>query len=166
MSDYNSDMELALHGVVERLPESQYRTEIDPSLLPRGQRLTWERQEAFLKAFAVCGTILRSAQASGINRETVRRWDADNILEFTARFGDARQSFREHLKQIALDRVEAPSGNRGSDVLLMGMLNANYPDKWSRNVQATHEVGREVMSTLKAIQDQQQGHGQVFRTPG
>jgi hypothetical protein len=64
--------------------------------------------------------------------------------------------YQDYLENLVHDRLSDPTGNRGSDVLLMGALNANHPDKWSRNIQVTHEVGREVMATLQKIQEQQQ----------
>ena len=56
---------------------------------------------------------------------------------------------------MVLDRLEDPHGNRGSDVLLIAKLNKEDLEHWTRNVQVTHEVGREVMATLQKIQGQQ-----------
>ena len=77
------------NGAMEQLPRR-----VAPEGLTRGQWLTWERQEAFLAAFAGIGTILKASEAVGISREIVRLSDTDRAFGFAARYKDARQSFR------------------------------------------------------------------------
>ena len=147
---------LAESDLSQYLPVSQYRSEIDPDALTRGEQLTWERQEAFLDAFNRCGTLTKAAKAAGINYGTVYRWDEGNKLDFTQRYRYARQEWRDYLESMVMGRLEHPEGNRGSDVLMMGKMNREDPEHWTRNVQVTHEVGREVMATLQRIQEQQE----------
>ena len=50
MTGNNGHGELVPQGAAPaELPISQYPTDIDPAALPRGQQITWERQEAFFK---------------------------------------------------------------------------------------------------------------------
>ena len=130
-------------------------TDIDPTTLPYGQQLTWERQERFLDGFSRFGTVTKAVQAAGININTVQYWDKGDKLGFTERYRHARRAFVDKLENMVLDRLEDPHGNRGSDVLLIAKLNKEDPEHWTRNVQVTHEVGREVMATLQRIQEQQ-----------
>ena len=156
--DGTGDKDLVPQGAV---PERQYRTDIDPTVLPRGQQLTWERQEAFLDAFGKYGMMTKAAQAAGSHYDTVYHWDTNNKLDFTARYKYARQEYKDHLEGMVMERLENPTGNRGSDVLLIAKVNKEDPAHWTRNVQVTHEVGREVMATLQKIQEQQQGQSQL-----
>ena len=114
---------------------------------------TAESQDAFLALYVKHGTIQRASDGSGANRESVRRWSQDDVLGFSSRFQAAKEAFRESLEELALARLRAPEGNRGSDILLMGMLNANYPDKWSRNLKLTHDVPNELLQSLRALQE-------------
>ena len=38
------------------------------------------------------------------------------------------KAFADHLESMALTRIREPQGNRGSDVLLIAMLNAHRPE--------------------------------------
>ena len=116
---------------------------------------TLASQDAFLAAFGQCGSIAQAAAAAGVHPVHVRKhWINDDALGFQLRFRDAQAEFADYLEQLALKRVEAPSfnGRIGSDVLLMGLLNANYPTKWRHNVQVTHELGTRVVETLRVLQ--------------
>ena len=116
--------------------------------------LITERQNAFLEGFSRFGTVTKASEAAGVSQAIPYMWNRDDKFGFTERWKEARQKFRDRLEQIALDRVEDPQGNRGSDILLMGMLNANWPEKWNRNLQVTHEVPSEVLKSLQALQKQ------------
>lgn len=48
-------------------------------------------------------------------------------------------------------RPEDPTGNRGSEVLLITKLNQEDTEHWSLNVQVTHEVGHAMPATLRKI---------------
>ena len=123
---------------------------------------TTASQDAFLAAFGQCGSIAQAAAAAGVHPATVRDlWVKNDALGFQARFHNAQAEFADYLEQLALKRVENPTNNgrTGSDVLLMGLLNANHPTKWRHNVQVTHELGTRVMDTLKQLQAQDREAG-------
>ena len=55
------------------------------------------------------------------------------------------------LESMALERVQNPEGNRGSDTLLIALNNANNPDKWRGN-QASIVVEDSVLQALTSLQ--------------
>ena len=128
--------------------------------MPHPARATYDAktaasQNAFLAAFTQCGSITLAAAAAGVHPTHVRQhWIMDDALGFQQRFHDAQAEWSDYLEQLAVKRVENPSfnGRIGSDVLLMGLLNANHPTKWRHNVQVTHDVGTRVMDTLRQLQ--------------
>ena len=120
------------------------------------ERACWIRQDAVILAYQGLGTLSKASEAVGLGSDAVYLWSKQNIHGFNERMERGRQGYRDYLENMVHERLSNPTGNRGSDVLLMGALNANHPDKWSRNVQVTHEVGREVMATLAKIQEQQE----------
>ena len=83
----------------------------------------------FLRVFEECGTMSGACRATGIATSNVKYWIAQDP-EFAEEFHTARVAFAEMLEGIALDRVRNPDKNRGSDVLLLGLLNANLPSKY------------------------------------
>ena len=117
--------------------------------LGMAQKQMFSRQEAFLVAYAVQGTILKAAPAAGITREAVRLWIKQDALSFKARFEATNHAFRERLQGLALSRVEEPQGNRGSDVLFLGLLNANWPEKYRQNISVTDTTAQDVMRAWK-----------------
>ena len=116
----------------------------------------WDRQDAVILAYQDVGTLSKAAQVTNLSPNAVYQWTKLNIHDFNTRMERGRQGYRDTLEAMVQERLSNPTGNRGSDVLLMGALNANHPDKWSRNIQVTHEVGREVMATIRKIQEQQE----------
>jgi hypothetical protein len=87
------------------------------------------RKELFLRAFREIGTRSGAFRAAKISKATYDRWiwvDPD----FMRKVSEAQVEFGEYLEEIALERVKNPDKNRGSDVLLLGLLNANLPTKF------------------------------------
>ena len=123
----------------------------------------WEHQEAVISAYSGLGTLAKAALAIGLTPEAAYYWQQFDTNGFNQRLEVGKKGYRDYLENMVHERLSNPTGNRGSDVLLMGALNANHPEKWSRNVQVTHEVGREVMATLQKIQEAQDS--QVPRLP-
>ena len=123
-----------------------------PPLPTLKDQTTWHSQQDFLGAMGGHGTIQKSCQLSGVNRESVRRWRNDDVLGFAERFQAAVAAYGDYLEDMVHDRLENPTGNRGSDVLLMARLNAERPEKWSRNIKLTHDVPNELIQQLRALQ--------------
>ena len=57
-----------------------------------------------------------------------------------------RQSFAESLEGLALDRVRNPDKNRGSDILLIGLLNANMPQKYRPQFAMSEDSAKELIT--------------------
>lgn len=121
----------------------------DLTLLSGRQRRTWDIQQAFLKAYAKCGSVKGAVRARGReNRTSVYSWEKEDILGFRERFELARQTYREYLEDLALSRIKGPTGNRGSDVLLMFLLKAHWPEKYREGRVSVDDTPKRVMEML------------------
>ena len=103
-----------------------------------------KRKEIFLAALEEHGTIKAGCEAAGVTRGSYVYWHKDDI-EFLRLVEAARQSFGESLEGIALDRIKNPDKNRGSDVLLLGLLNANLPSKFRPHVAMEQDLAKELI---------------------
>lgn len=112
------------------------------------------RQDAFLEAFRKHGTIRKGYTLAAISRETVRRWINEDVFGFAARYRDAHDDWVDSQEEL-LNKMNAGLKPGQTPIGLLASLNASRPDKWSRNVQVTHEVGQAVLATLQKIQEQQ-----------
>lgn len=123
--------------------------------------------DAFLIAFPRSRSIAEAAACAGVTFGAVYQWRVDDALGFLARFKVAQGARADYLEELAQKRVENPSfnGRIGSDVLLMGLLNANYPEKWRANVTVQHELGARVMDALRAAQERDRAAGIGYRAP-
>ena len=54
-------------------------------------------------------------------------------------------AFAEVLEEIALDRVRNPDKGKGSDLLLLGLLNANNPQKYRPQIAVNEESAKELI---------------------
>ena len=109
-------------------------------------------RKRFLLAFGDCGTISQAAKVIGVHRKTVEMWQKDP--EFAEDLHAARLAFAEMLEGIALDRVRNPDKNRGSDVLLLGLLNANLPAKYRPQFAMSEDSAKDlIIEWRKAAQE-------------
>lgn len=88
-----------------------------------------ERQEVFLAAIVEWGTIRKACEVTGVSRRGYRKWMTEDV-GFSERIDGAKTDFGEGLEEIALDRIKNPDKGKGSDILLIGLLNANLPHKY------------------------------------
>ena len=102
------------------------------------------RKNRFLSGYAEWGTIRKACEVAGIRRGTYDKWHADDI-EFAKSVDTARRVFAEQLEEIALDRVRNPDKNRGSDVLLLGLLNANMPSKYRPQTAMVEDAAKDLI---------------------
>ncbi len=116
-----------------------------------------QKKEAFLAAYADCGTILHAARAVGISRQTVYNWqqaDEDFAVAMHASTRDVRDDLFAEARKRAKD---------GSDTLLIFLLKALDPEMFRENVRVEHSgrIGHDVsgMSTeeLEQLADQLAG---------
>jgi len=47
--------------------------------------------------------------------------------------------------------MKDPKGNQGSDVLLMAMFNAAWPEKYKKHEEKRNEAAREAMESMKKM---------------
>jgi len=60
-------------------------------------------------------------------------------------YEDMKRSFAESLETIALDRVKNPDKGKGSDVLLITLLNSNMPWKYRPQVAMNEDYAKELI---------------------
>lgn len=103
-----------------------------------------KRKALYLKAYDEFGNVRGATKAVGISRETLRRWIREDP-EFMGAVEDVRQEFGEYLESIALERVKNPDKGRGSDLLLLALLNANLPQKYRPQIALSEDNAKELI---------------------
>jgi hypothetical protein len=95
----------------------------------------WQRQEAFLSAFARCGKIGRAAQAVGISRACVERWqslDIYGIYGFKKMIKEAHLDYVELLEEDMDDFIAVSKHN--TQIARIFRLRAEAPEKYREEV--------------------------------
>ena len=103
------------------------------------------RKVIFLAAYEEWGTVKKGCEAAGVTRHAYGRW-TQRDPDFSKSVDLMKQSFAESLESIALDRVKNPDKNRGSDVLLLGLLNANLPAKFRPSIAVDQDSAKELIT--------------------
>ena len=103
-----------------------------------------DRRELFLKALGEWGTIHKACSVVDVTRGMYRRWVSEDP-EFSGRVDSAKVDFGESLEDIALDRIKNPDKGKGSDILLIGLLNANLPHKYRPAAAMDHDSAKELI---------------------
>ena len=103
-----------------------------------------KRKTHFLEVFEEWGTIRRACDVVNIPRGTYNRWHSEDP-DFSKSVDLARQAFAESLEEIALDRVRNPDKGKGSDILLLGLLNANMPQKFRPQIGMNEDSAKELI---------------------
>jgi len=109
-----------------------------------------QRQADFCAALGKLGSITKAASLAGVSRETIRLWERDDRSGFRQKLRDAHATYADMLESMALERVQNPEGNRGSDTLLIALNNANS-EKWKGN-QVSVVVEDSVLQALTSLQ--------------
>ena len=117
------------------------------------------KKALFLTAYGEYGTVLKACEVAGIVRRTYTHWQATDP-EFSKDLDQRKQAFGETLEGIALDRVKNPDKNRGSDVLLLGLLNANMPAKYRPQIAMSEDAAKDlIFEWRKASKEVQKQRG-------
>ena len=112
-----------------------------------------KRKAIFLAAYEEWGTVKKACEITGIKRHTYFWWNQIDP-EFSKDLDFMKQSFAESLEELALDRVRNPDKNRGSDLLLIGLLNANMPQKYRPQFAMTEDTAKDlIVEWRKAAKD-------------
>ena len=112
-----------------------------------------KRKATFLNAYEEFGTIRKACEIAGIVRQTYTNWHVADF-DFAKEMDHRKMAFAEVLEEIALDRVRNPDKGKGSDLLLLGLLNANNPQKYRPQIAVNEESAKElIIEWRKAAKD-------------
>ena len=87
----------------------------------------------------------KACDIAGVARGTYDRWHSSD-MEFVKDLDRTKRSFAESLEELALSRVRNPDKNRGSDILLIGLLNANMPQKYRPQFAMSEDSAKELIT--------------------
>jgi hypothetical protein len=111
------------------------------------------RKKTFLAAYEEWGTTRAACHAAGVTRRTYTRWHQDDDV-FVKELDLVKLAFAESLEELALERVRNPDKGRGSDILLIGLLNANMPSKYRPQFAMSEDSAKElIVEWRKASRD-------------
>jgi hypothetical protein len=117
------------------------------------QQQCWDHQELFLKAYARCDRISEAAKAVGITPWAVERWQRLDLYGIRKRMELAHREYVEAWEQAMDARLENPTGNRGSDVLMMFKMKAIAPEKYREEVKVVgSDPAMALLDKLKALE--------------
>ena len=110
--------------------------------------VTRAKQDAFLAAYSIAGSVRAAALAIDVPIGTAKYWIVQDTLGFKEKYKDAKEMFREYLQDLAVDRVQnqKPGDN---PVLLITLLNAHWPEKYRRDAYHADNSAKEVMGEWK-----------------
>ena len=111
---------------------------------PYDKRAIELRKSLVINALEEWGTVRMACSNSEIPRRTYRQWLMDDP-EFSVNIDLARHAFAESLEELALDRVRNPDKGKGSDILLLGLLNANMPAKFRPQLALNEDSAKELI---------------------
>jgi len=109
---------------------------------------TKHRQNAFLAAHRLVGTITKAANAVDIPRNTVTTWIFKDKHGFRKKYYESKAEFGEFLEDLALERIknQKPGDN---PMLLIQRLNAEMPSKYRRDASIAEAPAKELMAELR-----------------
>ena len=84
---------------------------------------TIANKKALKKAVEEFGGNMKALKSAGVAHRTYNRWVKEDP-EFKDNLEKARVAFGESMLEIAIDRIKNPDKGKGSDVLLISLLNA------------------------------------------
>jgi hypothetical protein len=94
-----------------------------------GTKEAFSWYDTFLEAFAATGNVTQSCRVAGVTSSGVK-WAKDHNEDFLRRYDEAFEMAADRLEQEMSNRIYDPTGNRGSDPLLMFALKAVRPTKF------------------------------------
>ena len=116
---------------------------------PVKQQQTFDRQETFLAAYRINGTIRTAAKEAEVHRVTVGRWLDSDTQGFRTRFNDAKYDFREDLEESALLwRLREPNC---PPLLVIFALKAHWPDKYRDDVKPADSAASDLIRKLEEM---------------
>jgi hypothetical protein len=117
-------------------------------------RASFQAQERALAIYGVTRSDTRAAEAADVHYITLLRWKRDNYLRYRDRLAAAHTSFVSSLERTMWDRIDDPTGNRGSDILLMFALKAHAPKTYRELPAMDDETAKETLAQLRKLSRQ------------
>ena len=111
-------------------------------------------KEKLIQAAEEFGGAMKAVKAVGINAATYYRWMKEDP-SFREEMETAQKIFGESMLELAIDRVKNPDKGKGSDVLLLGLLNAYMPEKFRPAALVANDAAKELITEWrKAAREQ------------
>jgi len=104
-----------------------------------------QNKRVLLEAVEEWGGNSQAIKAAGISRTTYFRWMRDDP-SFADDIEQAKIAFGEKMLAVAIDRIRNPDKNRGSDVLLISLLNAYLPKTFKPQTIVGEDSARELIT--------------------
>jgi hypothetical protein len=108
-------------------------------------------------AYAETGTVKAACEAALIHRATLPAW-RESDATFVAAETQATLQFADSLEELALARIRSPDKGRGSDLLLITLLNANKPDKYRPKTVIHDGHGAALVDSITKLVTATKGH--------
>ena len=137
------------------IPPEDYGLPFTYQSLTAEKARVWDNQEMFLAAYRQHGKLGLAAKAAGLTRYAQDKWLILDQLGWRERVKSAHQDWCEtKIEGKIQERLDNPTGNRGSDILLMFQAKAEMPEKYREevkiiNTQATKDLLDELRSKGK-----------------
>lgn len=102
----------------------------DLQVLTSQEKNMYRNQERFMAAFGRFGSDTQAARAVNLTPQAVWYWEEKDSLGFRDRKHGAHRIHNDYINEMILSRLEDPTGNRGSDILLMFYGKGHNPTMW------------------------------------
>jgi hypothetical protein len=121
-----------------------------PANASMAQRQCWFRQERFLEVFAKCGKIGKAAQAVGISRACVEKWQGRDLYGFEKRMETAHACYVELLEEQMDKTVETKPAQ--TQILQIFRLKAEHPEKYREDIKVINaDAPFQMLDRLKEL---------------
>mgnify|MGYP003149141711 CR=1 FL=1 len=114
------------------------------------QKHQFDSQELVLGHYAKIGNMTQACKMAGVGRTTAFEWQTRDAQGFRDRYDKAREAYADSLEKLMHERLSDPTGNRGSDILLMFNLKARRPEVYGDKVTVQDDTSRDMLSILRA----------------
>lgn len=125
---------------------------------PKGMALN---KQLLLEAVEEWGGNTKALKAAGISRTTYFRWVKDDP-DFSSDLEYSKRAFGEKMLEVAIDRVRNPDKNRGSDLLLISLLNAYMGHVFKPGTVVGEDSAKELVTEWRRAARQELGSQEVL----
>ena len=122
-----------------------------PTGLTPNENQRWQAQRRWLIAYANTCNVTQSCLIASVSRHTPYDWEEQGHWDFRAKRETARQMYIDGEEQLMRDRLANPTGNRGSDILLMFSLKAHRPEVYRELAVNVDDEVQQTMAELRRL---------------